>query len=86
MGRYDNTKRNQYNSTPRRVHDADIDRVLRKLARLREENLADIGVLAKQIRMVQLMMEAIEKRKMEQRDLTDLDRRGDKYNGNEELG
>ncbi len=45
MGRYDNTKRNQYNSTPRKVFDSYIDRMAVKLQRQRDDHRADMKAL-----------------------------------------
>ncbi len=42
MGRYDNTKRNQYNSTPRKVFDSYIDRMALKRARDKEDHRNDM--------------------------------------------
>ncbi len=49
MGRYDNTKRNQYNSTPRKVFDSYIDRMAIKLMRQREDHRADVHALLQRI-------------------------------------
>ncbi len=49
MGRYDNTARNQYNSTPRKVFDAYIDRMAVKRARDKEDHRADVQALLKRI-------------------------------------
>ena len=49
MGRYDNTKRDQYNSTPRKVFDAYIDRMAIKRQRDREDHRADIQALIKRL-------------------------------------
>ncbi len=49
MGRYDNTKRNQYNSTPRKVFDTYIDRMAVKRTRDREQVRADVGALFSRI-------------------------------------
>ncbi len=49
MGRYDNTNRNQYNSTPRKVFDSYIDRMAVKRSRDREDHRNDIGALLQRI-------------------------------------
>ncbi len=48
-GRYDNSKRNQYNSTPRKVFDAYIDRIAVKRQRDREDHRADMQALISRI-------------------------------------
>ncbi len=45
MGRYDNTRRNQYNSTPRKVFDSYIDRMAVKRQRDREDHRNDLQVV-----------------------------------------
>ncbi len=50
MGRYDNTKRNQYNSTPRKVFDAYIDKMAVKRSRDNEDHRADLHALLQRIR------------------------------------
>ncbi len=45
MSRYDNTKRNQYNSTPRKVFDAYIDRMAVKRTRDLDNHRADMASL-----------------------------------------
>ncbi len=45
MARYDNTKRNQYNSTPRKVFDAALDRLTQRRLRDKEEHRNDIAAL-----------------------------------------
>ncbi len=52
-GRYDNTKRNQYNSTPRKVFDSYIDRMAIKRARDNENHRADILNLVRQIKSLE---------------------------------
>ncbi len=49
MWRYDNTKRNQYNSTPRKVFDAYIDRMAVKRSRDKEDHRADVQALIQRI-------------------------------------
>ncbi len=49
MSRYDNTKRNQYNSTPRKVFDTYIDRMAIKRERDREDHRADMQALIKRL-------------------------------------
>ncbi len=49
MSRYDNTKRNQYNSTPRKVFEAYIDRMAVKRARDKEDHRADVQALIKRL-------------------------------------
>ncbi len=45
MGRYDNTRRDQYNSTPRKVFDSYIDRMAVKRARDKEDHRADLQAI-----------------------------------------
>ncbi len=56
MGRYDNTKRNQYNSTPRKVFDAYIDRMGIKRRRDKEDHRADIHALLLRITNLETML------------------------------
>ncbi len=49
MGRYDNTARNQYNSTPRKVFDLYIDRMAIKRARDKQDHRADMQALISRI-------------------------------------
>lgn len=50
MSRYDNTKRNQYNSTPRKVFDAYIDKMALKRSRDKEDHRADLHALFQRLR------------------------------------
>ncbi len=50
MSRYDNTKRNQYNSTPRKVFDAYIDKMALRRDRDKEDHRADLHALLQRIR------------------------------------
>ncbi len=54
-GRYDNTKRNQYNSTPRKVFDAYIDRMATRRDRDRIDHAMDIAALLKRIENIEYM-------------------------------
>ncbi len=56
MGRYDNTKRNQYNSTPRKVFDVYIDRMATKRARDKEDHRADIAALLRRLQNIELAL------------------------------
>ncbi len=53
MGRYDNTKRNQYNSTPRKVHDAAVDRASQKLDRVKEDHRNDVAALVARLEAIE---------------------------------
>ncbi len=59
MGRYDNAKRNQYNSTPRKVFDAYIDKMALRRDRDREDYRADLQFLTNQIKRQQLQIDEI---------------------------
>ncbi len=48
-GRYDNAKRNQYNSTPRKVFDSYIDRMAIKRTRDKEDHRADMQALIQRL-------------------------------------
>ncbi len=50
MARYDNTKRNQYNSTPRKVFDAYIDKMALRRSQDKEDHRADLHALLQRIR------------------------------------
>ncbi len=52
MGRYDNTKRNQYNSTPRKVFDTYIDRMAVKRARDKEDLRADMLLIFSKLELL----------------------------------
>ncbi len=49
MARYDNTRRNQYNSTPRKVFDKAMDRQDLRLSRHKEDHRADVNALLQKI-------------------------------------
>ncbi len=57
MSRYDNTKRNQYNSTPRKVFDTHVDRLAVRRTRDLENQRADYQLL---IKLVQELREDLE--------------------------
>ncbi len=59
MSRYDNTKRNQYNSTPRKVFDAYIDRMAVKRTRDKQDHRADMQALIKKINELEQALELI---------------------------
>ncbi len=67
MGRYDNTKRNQYNSTPRKVFDAYIDKMALRRDRDRADHMADLGAILKQLKQLEIQLQEIR----EEMELTD---------------
>ncbi len=60
MGRYDNTKRNQYNSTPRKVFDTYIDRMAVKRARDKEDLRADMLLIFSKLELLTQRLHLIE--------------------------
>ncbi len=60
MSRYDNTKRNQYNSTPRKVFDAYIDRMATKRARDKEDHRNDMQTIVQQLKALQNQLTLLE--------------------------
>ncbi len=62
MGRYDNTKRNQYNSTPRKVFDTYIDRMAVKRQRDRDDHRADMAALIKRLNNLESLVNAQSKK------------------------
>ncbi len=56
----DNTRRNQYNSTPRKVFDKAIDRMELKRQRDKEDARSDLQVLTNQLKRMQLQLEELE--------------------------
>ncbi len=68
MGRYDNTSRNQYNSTPRKVFDKYVDRMDIKLLREKEAHRSDIGTLVRTIRKLEKELRLVEEQLNELRD------------------
>ena len=61
MGRYDNTKRNQYNSTPRKVFDSYIDRMALKRDRDRQDHRADTQALIKRLINLEVQLTQLHK-------------------------
>ncbi len=82
MGRYDNTARNQYNSTPRKVFDRMVDRQADLRARDKEVCRADYGHLMKQMILMQSQLTLLRELIMNLHHLTD----HELEHGNEELG
>lgn len=56
MGRYDNAKRDQYTSTPRKVFDKEIDRQNARLSRHKEDHRADVNALLQKISSLQTQL------------------------------
>ncbi len=66
-GRYDNAKRNQYNSTPRKVFDKAIDRQDVRLARHKEDHRADVNALLQRLNNVEKKLtQLLEEQHMQQ--------------------
>ncbi len=60
MSRYDNTKRNQYNSTPRKVFDTYCDKMAVKRTRDRSDHRADMGALLQKLDLMQQQLDQLQ--------------------------
>ncbi len=91
-GRYDNTKRNQYNSTPRKVFDTYIDRMAVKRTRDREDHRADMQALIMRLKNLENQLELLAEHVQQhchvlnEEGEDDLEARAAQGRGSEELG
>ncbi len=89
MGRYDNTKRNQYNSTPRKVFDAYIDRMAVKRQRDNENHINDIKLVLHRMVDLEKKLTHVEELMNEYHPVSDLEQLPDgrwrRKHGTEEL-
>ncbi len=90
MGRYDNTKRNQYNSTPRKVFDTYIDRIAIKRQRDREDHRNDMQTVLQYLKALEERLHLLEEHVQQHCDalgdlIGTLDYHGSRKPGTEEL-
>ncbi len=90
MSRYDNTKRNQYNSTPRKVFDAYIDKMAIRRKRDMEDHRADMKALIHRLNNMELAYQELAEQYDDlQHDLAIMENQftpKDRKRSNEELG